>query len=134
MSETGTPPITQPVDTHPTRWQVTWATVLAAIPGFLALAPELAQHTLPFIPDEYRQRVLAGASLCAIIAGQLLNRKATFNLANTTLPVTEPLKPVAEMVSNAETTVERVAGVPSAPETTLPPLSDDVAGEEHPGR
>ncbi len=86
MSDQAPPPIPF-ADTPPTQQKVTWAAVGTLILGLLAIAPEAAQHLLPFVPDAERPRILAGAALCGVLAGQLLNRKATSNLAGMTLGV-----------------------------------------------
>ncbi len=105
MSETTKPAASADSPVH--QRKVTWAAVVSAALGFLALAPDLAHTLLPFIPDPYRERVLAGAAGAAMIAGTLLGRTATANLANTVLP--------------------RLQQVEEAPLVTAIPVSSDVA-------
>lgn len=96
-------------DTPPAAWKVSWAAILTAIPGFLALAPEIAQYVLPFVPEKDRPRVLAMAALIGGVTGLLLNRKATSNLAGFTLPLVPAVREVERKAVVAKLEAERVA-------------------------
>jgi hypothetical protein len=99
-------------DTHPSKWQVAWAAATAIALQVLAEAPQITQYLLPFVPPGKREKLLSAGALAAVVAGILLNRKATSNLAGFTLPVVQAVKPVAEAVQAGEAPV--VVTVPVA--------------------
>jgi hypothetical protein len=107
MSDQNTaPPIT---DTPPSQQKVSWAAAVSFGLGLLAIAPEAAQHLLPFVAEKDRPRVLAFAALCSLLAGQLLNRKATSNLAGYTLPLAPRMAQAERKAVAAEVKAEQVA-------------------------
>lgn len=63
-------------DTPVMKRKVTWAVILAAIPGLMFAAPDLARAALPFIPEPYRDRWTAGATVILLFAGVIWNRSA----------------------------------------------------------
>ena len=70
---------TEVKDTPVLERRTTWAALVAAIPGVLLAAPDLARLLLPFIPESSRERVLGLSLAVALVAGIIFNRTATKN-------------------------------------------------------
>lgn len=68
-----------PQDTPVFQRKATWAAISTTIFGLMLAAPELARNLLPFVPDSYRERVIAGAAVLSVVAGILANRSAAGN-------------------------------------------------------
>lgn len=63
-------------DTPVLERKVTRALIVAAIPALMFAAPDLARAALPFIPEPYRDRWTAGATILCLAAATIWNRSA----------------------------------------------------------